>query len=66
MTTWSIAGQYLEACRCRFVCPRVTSNATAPATDGFCRFAMTYRIDAGRQGALLVAWGAWTLVAALA
>lgn len=62
-TTWSIAGQYLEACSCRFVCPCVTSNATAPATEGFCRFAMTYRIDEGRYGALDLAGVTFAVVA---
>jgi hypothetical protein len=47
---WSIKGEYLEACSCRYVCPCVTSNATARATEDFCDFAMTYRIDAGDYG----------------
>lgn len=51
-TAWSIAGEYAEACSCAYLCPCVTSNATAPATEGFCRFAMTYRIDAGRYDGL--------------
>src|SRR5688572_27156573 len=63
MTTWAIAGEYLEACSCRFVCPCVTSNATAPATEGFCRFAMTYRIDQGRFGNLDLAGVTFVVVA---
>lgn len=51
-TNWSIVGEYLEACSCEYLCPCITSNATAPATEGFCRFAMTYRIDSGRFGEL--------------
>jgi hypothetical protein len=46
--TWSIAGEYMEACSCNYVCPCVTSNLVAPATEDFCTFAMTYRIDSGR------------------
>ena len=49
-SAWSIRGEYLEACSCAYLCPCATSNATAPATEEFCRFAMTYRIDAGRFG----------------
>lgn len=62
-TTWSITGEYLEACSCRFVCPCVTSNATAPASEGFCRFAMTYRIDRGSFGAVDLAGVAFAVVA---
>ncbi|HEY2387012.1 MAG TPA: DUF1326 domain-containing protein [Candidatus Binatia bacterium] len=47
---WSIEGEYLEACSCRYLCPCVTSNATARASEDFCDFAMTYRIDAGGYG----------------
>jgi hypothetical protein len=50
-TAWSISGEYVEACSCAFLCPCITSNATAPATEDFCRFAMTYRIDTGKFGA---------------
>jgi hypothetical protein len=51
-TAWSISGEYVEACSCEFLCPCIPSNAMAPATEDFCRFAMTYRIDAGRFGSL--------------
>ena len=51
-TAWSIAGEYVEACSCAFLCPCISSNATAPATEGFCRFSMTYRIDTGTFGAI--------------
>jgi hypothetical protein len=50
-TTWSIAGEFAEACSCDFLCPCITSNLSAPATQGFCTFSMTYRIDDGRFGA---------------
>jgi hypothetical protein len=49
---WTIAGEYMEACSCDFLCPCLPSNATARATQGFCRFAMTFRVDNGRFGAV--------------
>lgn len=49
-TVWSIAGEFAEACSCAFLCPCITSNAAAQATEGFCTFVMTYRVDAGRFG----------------
>jgi len=60
---WSIRGEYLEACSCRYLCPCVTSNATAPATEGFCTFAMTYRIDHGDYGGLDLAGVTFAVVA---
>ncbi len=51
-TAWSIQGEYLEACSCRYVCPCITSNAAGHASEEFCRFAMTYRIDGGSYGSL--------------
>lgn len=51
-TAWSIKGEYLEACSCRYLCPCITSNATAHASEEFCDFAMTYRVDAGDYGGL--------------
>jgi len=51
-TAWSIKGEYVEACSCAFLCPCITKNATTPATEDFCKFAMTYRIDSGRFGAV--------------
>ena len=61
--TWSIDGQYMEACSCEYVCPCITSNATARATEDFCVFAMTYRIDRGRFASLDLAGVAFALVA---
>jgi hypothetical protein len=49
---WTIAGEYMEACSCDFLCPCLPSNATARASQDFCRFAMTFRIDAGHFGSL--------------
>src|SRR5690348_10251720 len=60
---WSISGEYMEACSCAYLCPCITSNATAPATEDFCTFTMTYRIDAGRHGAVDLAGVCFTVVA---
>ena len=54
-STWSIAGEYMEACSCDFLCPCITKNATTPATEDFCKFAMTYRVDSGSFGATISA-----------
>src|SRR5262245_16117155 len=49
-TAWSIAGEYLEACSCAYVCPCITGTVRAPATEDFCKFAMHFRVDSGRFG----------------
>jgi hypothetical protein len=49
---WTIEGEYAEACSCEFLCPCIPSNATAPASNDFCNFAMTFRIDSGRCGSV--------------
>lgn len=49
-TSWSIQGEYMEACSCTFLCPCITKNATTPATEEFCKFAMTYAIKSGHFG----------------
>jgi len=62
-TTWSIRGEFAEACSCRYLCPCIVSNATGEATEDVCDFAMTYRIDAGHFGAVDLAGIAFALVA---
>ncbi len=62
-TAWSIRGEYLEACSCRYLCPCIASNATAPASEEFCKFAMTYRIDGGSYGGLELAGVTFAVVA---
>jgi len=62
-TTWSIKGEFAEACSCAYLCPCITSNATAPATEDFCTFAMTYRIDAGRFDAVDLSGVTFTVIA---
>src|SRR3954467_475984 len=49
-TSWTISGEFAEACSCEYLCPCITSNASARATEDFCTFAMTYRIDRGSFG----------------
>ena len=61
--TWSIAGEYLEACSCNYLCPCITSNATGKATEDFCTFAMTYRVDTGRFGSTNLAGVTFAVVA---
>ena len=48
--TWEISGEYMEACSCEFLCPCITKNATTPATNDFCRVAMTFAIEQGHYG----------------
>ena len=59
---WSIEGDFTEACSCAYLCPCITSNAAAPATEGFCTFAMTYRIEAGRFGTVDLGGVTFTLI----
>jgi hypothetical protein len=47
---WSISGEFAEACSCQYLCPCITSNMAAAATEDHCTFAMTYRIDDGHFG----------------
>jgi hypothetical protein len=62
-TSWKIAGEFMEACSCEFLCPCLPSNASAPASNDFCRFAMTYRIDEGRFGNVDLKGVVFTVVA---
>jgi hypothetical protein len=49
-TSWSVCGEYMEACSCDFLCPCITENVTTPATHDFCKVAMTYAIASGHYG----------------
>jgi hypothetical protein len=49
-TSWTIAGEYIEACYCDFLCPCITVNSTGPAVHDFCKVGVTFRIDDGRFG----------------
>ena len=50
--TWKVSGQYYETCSCDFVCPCVPAQMTATPTQGWCTFAMAFRIDRGHFGDL--------------
>jgi hypothetical protein len=56
MTTpaWTLDGQYHETCNCDFVCPCILGQMAAPATHDDCTFAMAFRIDRGRYGAVVL------------
>ena len=62
-TPWSIAGEFAEACSCAYLCPCITSNASANATEDFCTFAMTYRVDTGRFGGVDLGGVTFTVIA---
>ncbi|MCW5772039.1 MAG: DUF1326 domain-containing protein [Rhodospirillaceae bacterium] len=49
MAAWQIEGQYMETCNCSFLCPCITSNLTAPPTEGDCKAAIAMRIDKGQK-----------------
>lgn len=49
-TSWSINGEYMEACSCDFLCPCIPQNMTTPATHDFCKVAMTFAISQGHFG----------------
>ena len=47
---WQVQGQYYENCSCDFVCPCVPGQMMAKPTQGFCTFAMGFRIERGHHG----------------
>lgn len=49
-TSWSLNGEYMEACSCDFLCPCITQNSTTPATHEFCKVAMTFEVAKGHFG----------------
>jgi hypothetical protein len=50
--TWTVAGEYYETCSCDFVCPCILGQMAVEPTQGWCTFAMGFRIDRGVFGAL--------------
>lgn len=62
-TSWSIKGEYMEACSCTFLCPCIPLNATTPASEDFCKVAMTYVITHGNFGAVALDGIAFAVVA---
>ena len=62
-TPWQVAGEYLEACSCDFLCPCITQNSTTPATHDFCKVAMTYAVTTGHFGETPLAGVVFAVVA---
>mgnify|MGYP005810106557 CR=1 FL=1 len=60
---WSLDGEYAEACSCHFLCPCITLNSTTPATEAFCKVAMTFRIEHGHFAAVPLDGLAFAVVA---
>jgi hypothetical protein len=54
MPSWAIRGEYMEACSCDFLCPCISKNATTPATHAFCKVALTFAIEDGHYGDVLL------------
>jgi hypothetical protein len=50
--SWKVAGQYYETCSCDFVCPCVLTQLSAKPSKGSCTFAMAFKIDQGKFGAV--------------
>ena len=50
--SWKVAGQYYETCSCDFVCPCVLTQLTAKPSKGSCTFAMGFKIEQGKFGAV--------------
>lgn len=49
---WNIEGHYVETCNCDFLCPCITSNATAKPTEGECKAALAFQIENGQKDGL--------------
>lgn len=47
--SWQIQGQYMETCNCTYVCPCLGSNLTARPTEGDCKAAFAFQIEAGEK-----------------
>ena len=54
MSSWRIAGSYLEACNCDAICPcrRIGGEAGGRSTNGECIGALSWRIAEGSDGDL--------------
>ncbi|TDJ69072.1 MAG: DUF1326 domain-containing protein [Proteobacteria bacterium] len=62
-TSWSVSGEYMEACSCDFLCPCIPKNMTTPATLDFCKVALAFDIRAGSFGATQMAGVRFVMVA---
>ena len=49
-TSWSVSGEYMEACSCDFLCPCIPKNSTTPATHDYCKVALAFDIRDGKYG----------------
>ena len=51
-SAWHVEGQYYENCSCDYVCPCVPGQMMVKPSQGWCTFAMAFRIDRGTYGDL--------------
>ena len=54
--SWRIAGSYLEACNCEAICPcrRIDGRAGGRSTEGICMGALSWGIESGRFGEVVL------------
>ena len=54
--TWHVAGSYYEACNCEAICPcrRIDGRAGGRSTEGICLGALSWSIETGRFGEVVV------------
>jgi len=62
-TSWSVSGEYMEACSCDFLCPCIPKNSTTPATLDFCKVALAFEIRGGSYGSTSMAGVRFVMVA---
>ena len=48
--TWEITGDYTESCSCEYLCPCLITDLSTPATEDFCKVAMSFKISSGHYG----------------
>ena len=49
-TAWRINGNYYETCSCDLICPCILGQMAARPSQGWCTFAMAFKIERGRYG----------------
>lgn len=62
-TSWSVSGEYMEACSCDFLCPCIPKNSTTPATLDYCKVALAFEIRDGSYGSTPMAGVRFIMVA---
>ncbi|MDA0823921.1 MAG: DUF1326 domain-containing protein [Proteobacteria bacterium] len=62
-TSWTVSGEYMEACSCDFLCPCIPKNSTTAATLDFCKVALAFEIRGGAYGTTSMAGVRFVLVA---